>query len=37
MLAPALRLIAFGPARALTRDGLGPYLELSLLMSRLPL
>lgn len=32
-----LRLVSFGDARALTRDGeVGPYLELMIIQSRTP-
>jgi hypothetical protein len=29
-----LHIVTFGPASALTRDGLGPYLEIALLNMR---
>jgi hypothetical protein len=29
-------IVTFGSASALTRDGLGPYLEISLLNMRVP-
>lgn len=32
----AFHIVNFGAASALTRDGLGPYLEISLLNMRVP-
>lgn len=37
MTTPKLRLVSFGSARALTRDGtLGPFIELNMKPSRVP-
>ena len=36
MRAHHLHIIIFGSASALTRDGLGSYLEISLLNTRVP-